>query len=851
MPLALAEVLEGPAECGGMWSVAMNQEDSRAAGDTGPAEEHASGSPKEGRRRGRRGGRGRSRGGRGREATSAPLEAGAFDDAPPVGGGAPAGGGSEGGDRSRGGEGRREGRSRGRRGGRRRREARGPRDGSAEALSEAPPTQHAAQATDATDATDDASRDTGGRGRRRKRTGRRRRGGAEDGESERSQADRPASARRRGAGEEGAESDRSESGRRREGRRRSGEEGGRSRSERRGRQSRDSRYDRDAIEITPRAPDPSVKTEKILLVNATDRDESRIALLVDGRLDEVFIEALDERSQAGNVFRGRVQNVEKGIGAAFVDLGRGVTGFLHATDLPIKEGEDSDAPVTEKLSPGDEVIVQITRDSIGRKGPALTGRVSIPGRYLVLMPFSTRSGISRRIPHGKERERVRKLIDQLVVPEGMGVILRTASDTTDLPALQADLEHLIAEWSVIQRKAAEPGQPGVLRGESDIAERSVRDIMPSDVTRIVVDKDDIAGHIHRLLRIWYPSAAAAAEEHAHVSVRQAAAAAEAPRGELAGSSAPMAAADAAEAPVQDDVPDEPDSELSDLPADALAPVPPLEPEPPPESHAQRMERLARVARAMPEVELHTDLMPLFHAYNVETQLEDAFRRTIRLPSGGSIVFDQTEALVAIDVNSGRLTDREDPESTALATNLEAVTEVARQLRLRDLGGLVVIDFIDLRERGARRQVEDALRDVLSKDRARIRLGRMGSFGLVQLSRQRIRQALTRITHEECPLCAGTGRRRHLSGVALRILREIQARIARSKGRGGVEVRAPREAVDWLKRYRSGVLRSLERMASGPITLAVDDRLAADGWAMKGVPPAGGAAEGEEFDADPA
>lgn len=833
-----------------MWSVTMNQEDPRAAGPAGPADEQASESPKEGRRRGRRGGRGRRRGGRDREETRAPLEAGAFEDAPPVKGGADAGGGSAsgGGDAGRGGDARREGRSRGRRGGRRRREARGPTEGSAEALSEAPETEEAAQATTGTE---EALAGTGGRARRRKRSGRRRRGGGEDGGSERSQTDRSSSARRRGATEEGAESDRSETGRRREGRRRSSEDGGRSRSERRGRQSRDSRYDRDSIEITPRAPDPSVKTEKILLVNATDRDESRIALLVDGRLDEVFIEALDERSQAGNVFRGRVQNVEKGIGAAFVDLGRGVTGFLHATDLPIKEGEDSDAPVTEKLHPGDEVIVQITRDSIGRKGPALTGRVSIPGRYLVLMPFSARSGISRRIPHGKERERVRKLIDQLVVPEGMGVILRTASDTTDLPALQADLEHLIAEWSVIQRKAAEPGQPGVLRGESDIAERSVRDIMPSDVTRIVVDKDDIAGHIHRLLRIWYPSAAAAAEEHAHVSVRQAAAAADVPRGELAGPPSPTPVAGAAEAQADDGMPDAPDGESSDLPADALAPVPPLEPEPPPESHAQRMERLARVARAMPEVELHTDLMPLFHAYNVETQLEDAFRRTIRLPSGGSIVFDQTEALVAIDVNSGRLTDREDPESTALATNLEAVTEVARQLRLRDLGGLVVIDFIDLRERSARRQVEDALRDVLSKDRARIRLGRMGSFGLVQLSRQRIRQALTRITHEECPLCAGTGRRRHLSGVALRILREIQARIARSKGRGGVEVRAPREAVDWLKRYRSGVLRSLERMASGPITLAVDDRLAADGWAMKGVPPAGAAAEGEDFDVDPA
>ena len=185
---------------------------------------------------------------------------------------------------------------------------------------------------------------------------------------------------------------------------------------------------------------------------------------------------------------------------------------------------------------------------------------------------------------------------------------------------------------------------------------------------------------------------------------------------------------------------------------------------------------------------------------------------------------------------GRLTDEEDPESTALVTNLEAVVEAARQLRLRDLGGLVVLDFIDMREHRSRKQVELALRDALSGDRARIRLGRMGPFGCVVLSRQRIRQALTRITHEECNSCHGTGRLRHSVGLGLRVLREMQARVVRSRGRGGLEVRAPQGVVAWIKRSRGHVIRQLKRECSGPITLEADSRLAADGWAMKGLPP---------------
>ncbi|MDJ0973611.1 MAG: ribonuclease E/G [Planctomycetota bacterium] len=798
---------------------------------------------------------------------------------------------------------------RSRRGSRSRRKTRSKAESAPDDAADAP--------SDGEGAEDDASDDPRERRRRRRRKRRAARGGDEaeapaaaDESSSEDEGDAEPSRRKRrrrrrkdkakskDKASESSRKDGGKSGRRRKdergrsGRRESGRDRRRSRDGRRDRRLRDPR----AIDIVPKldfgtADEP---LEKILLVNASDREEARIALLVNGRLEEIYIEALKERSAAGNIYRGRIQNVEIGIGAAFVDLGRGVTGFLHASDMPLKEDEEPGAKVTDRLHPGDEVIVQITRDGIGRKGPALTGRISLPGRYLVLMPFTSRSGISRRIPRGPERERMRKLVRKLEVPDGMGVIVRTASETTDLAALDADLQHLVSEWERIRLRAAEPGQPGVLRGESDIAERSVRDIMPSDVTRIVVDKEQTAGRIHQLLRIWYPSEAAAAAEAGHLSIRMAAAEAETPVGELrAGDDAPTDAeaaepmaeeepgevepveaeaadapedeeaaadasetADADEGPSEEAVDDADDADDADdvEAADALDDVDDEEvDEDEDEDDADdeddddaeeedraareaRLEEQRRLAKIIPEVLLHTDVMPLFHTYDVETQLEDAFRRALRLPSGGSIVIDPTEALVAVDVNSGRLTDESDPETTALKTNLEAVGEVARQLRLRDLGGLVVLDFIDMRERKSRREVQKALHEALSRDRARIRVGRMGPFGCVIMSRQRIRQALSRVTHEDCDTCGGTGRRRVSSGLGLRVLREMEARVARSRGRGGLEVRAPQPVVDWIHKHRGSLLSRIKKACSGPVSLSADSRLAVDGWAMKGTPP---------------
>jgi ribonuclease E len=308
--------------------------------------------------------------------------------------------------------------------------------------------------------------------------------------------------------------------------------------------------------------------------------------------------------------------------------------------------------------------------------------------------------------------------------------------------------------------------------------------MPRDVARIVTDREEVATRIRALLAAWYG----------------------------------------------------PGPE----PEPAVAPGP--APEPGSETAADDGPETAEPG-AVPEVLVHGDLMPLFHAYGAEPQLEEAFRRVLRLPSGGSVVIDPTEALVSIDVNSGRSTDEKDPDATALQTNLEAVEVIARQLRLRDLGGLVVVDLIDMRERKNGRAVERAFKKALARDRARIRLGRIGPFGCITLSRQRIRQALSRVTHEECPECGGTGRRRHPEGLGLRVLREMRARVARAHGRGGLEARVPKGVHDWIQRHRGRVLRELEKVCSGPVRLTVDDRLALDGWAMKGLPPAGKARKG--------
>ena len=696
--------------------------------------------------------------------------------------------------------------------------------------------------------------------------------------------------------------------------------------------------------------------DKVLLINADDPEEVRVALLEDGRLEEIYVEAGHDPTGKGNVYVGRVQNVEKGIGACFVDLGGNVTGFLHAGDIAERPGT---APVVEGwkiqdlVKPGDPLLVQITRGPVGHKGPALTTRISLPGRYVVLLANSRRGGVSRRIDTGEERDRMRALLSGLDLPPGMAVILRTASIGRSILEVQADLAFLLELWDGFKDRLKDGGGPRLVHEESDLVSRAVRDILPPDATRIVTDQEETSTRLREYLDRTTPKSVApipvdssapppsmvdvaipsgqdgdirvaspdravapgggadvvAGTEHSSDSAGSEPSPSDSSISDSEREARSDRDAGVVEAGAFADEDDEDDDGLDvvsadrergdsgavsapsesitssgELPngaaavfADATGSIAGAAPSQDPSAAGTpdaegrrdeggrdeggrdeggrrgrgRRRRRGGARRAKPEpvppppvvVELHRAPTPLFHAYGIESQIEDAFRRTVRLPSGGSIVIDPTEALVAIDVNSGRLTEEEDIESTALKTDLEAVPEVARQLRLRDLGGVIVIDFIDLKESSHIRQVENALRQALARDRARIRMGRMGPFGCLELTRQRIRPALASVTHVACPTCNGLGRRRHPLGLALRLLRELRARAARSRGHGGMEVRLPALVLDALRRKKGPALAELEAALSGPLRLQADVAIPYGSWSIKGIPIKGAAVSG--------
>ncbi len=612
-------------------------------------------------------------------------------------------------------------------------------------------------------------------------------------------------------------------------------------------------------------------TERLLLINADDPEEARVAVVEDGRLEELYVQAGADLLGKGAIYVGRVQNVERGMGAAFVDLGSGVTGFLHESDValrpaaePGRDETDGDAaspeppppaaasepaagddvptsaagadaappgevPAEEEavptgrheeeprriqdlVKPGDRLLVQIVRGPVGRKGPMLTTRISLAGRTIVLLANSTRSGVSRRIESQDDRRRMRTLLGGLALPAGMAAILRTASHGRAKEDVQADLDSLFRLWEDLKGRLLEGGEPRLVHAENDLALRAVRDVLPVHSTRIVVDDPGTAERVREAIA------------------------------RLAPRSRPEGAEPAPPAPTSVESPPEPPptpppppigpeaepEEFQVSPADAAAP-PALPSAPAPLPPAPE-------AGPVYTVEVHAGKAPLFHAYGVEPQVEDAFRRTIRLPSGGSIVIDPTEALVAVDVNSGRLVGEEDLEATALKTNLEAVPEVARHLRLRDLGGVVVVDFIDLEKPENGRQVEQALKDALKRDRAKIRLSKIGPFGCIELTRQRIRPALESVTHVPCRSCGGTGRRRHPTSLAIRVLREIRYRVAKAGGKGGLEVRVSPPVAEVLKRSKGDALRSVEEGMGGALLLVSDPAVAYGHWSMKGLPP---------------
>ena len=426
---------------------------------------------------------------------------------------------------------------------------------------------------------------------------------------------------------------------------------------------------------------------KRMLINATQEEEIRVALVDGQKLYDLDIESPGHEQKKANIYKGKITRVEPSLEAAFVDYGAERHGFLPLKEIsreyfPANYAFDGRPNIKEVVREGQEVIIQIDKEERGQKGAALTTFISLAGSYLVLMPNNPRAGgISRRI-EGDERQELKDSLGQLEMPDGMGLIVRTAGVGKSYEELDYDLKALMKHWSAITSEAQNRPAPFLIHQESNVVFRAIRDYLRRDVGEILIDNPRIFEEAKLYIQQFRP-------DFAH------------------------------------------------------------------------------------RVKMYQGETPLFMHYQIETQIESAFRREVRLPSGGSIVIDSTEALTAIDINSSKATKGGDIEETAFNTNLEAADEIARQLRLRDLGGLIVIDFIDMTPVRHQREVENRLKDAVKQDRARVQIGRISRFGLLEMSRQRLRPSLGESATHVCPRCHGRGTIRSTESSALSILRLIE------------------------------------------------------------------------------
>ncbi|MGD2082571.1 MAG: ribonuclease E [Chromatiales bacterium] len=471
---------------------------------------------------------------------------------------------------------------------------------------------------------------------------------------------------------------------------------------------------------------------KRMLINATQPEELRVAIVDGQKLFNLDIETPGREQKKANVYKGRVTRVEPSLEAAFIDYGAERHGFL-----PLKEiarsyfSEESlkgggRVSIKDAIREGQELVVQIEKEERGTKGAALTTFISLAGRYLVLMPNNPRAGgVSRRI-EGQDRSELREAMSSLEIPEGMGLIVRTAGVGKNAEELQWDLDYLIQLWSAIETSAEERSGPFLIYQESNVIIRSMRDYLRADIGEIVIDNQLV--------------------------------------------------------------------------------------------HDEACEFLAHVMPAYrKKVRLYDEEIPLFTRYQIETQIESAFQREVRLPAGGSIVIDHTEALTSIDVNSSRATKGADIEETALNTNLEAADEIARQLRLRDLGGLFVLDFIDMTPPRNQREVENRLKEALKQDRARVQVGRISRFGLLEMSRQRLRPSLGEASQSVCPRCNGHGTIRSVDSLSLAILRIVEEE-AMKENTGQILAQLPIEVATFLLNEKRSAIAEIEGRQSVEVLL---------------------------------
>lgn len=491
--------------------------------------------------------------------------------------------------------------------------------------------------------------------------------------------------------------------------------------------------------------------KKEMLINALQPEETRIAVVENGNLEELYVERDSQEDLVGNIYKGKVVNLEPSIQAAFVDFGVGRNGFLHISDVEaqyfpdFKPDFDDDnrggrkrprnersvrnkPPIQEVFKRGSEVLVQVIKEGIGTKGPTLSTYISIPGRYLVLMPGLQRVGVSRKIEDEEERRELKRILRDIDPPKGLGFIIRTAGVGRSAEDLQRDLDYLVRLWKRIVQRLEEKPAPIDVYEESDVILRTIRDIYSADIDTIWIDEEKAYNEARDFMKVIMPG------------------------------------------------------------------------------HVDRVKRYDK-----------SD--PLLHHFKVENQIDQAQSRKVPLPGGGSIVIDQTEALVAIDVNSGtyRSADR-DSETTAFEVNLEAVEQIARQLRLRDIGGVVVNDFIDMRSDRHRRKVERAMEKALERDRARTKVLRISPFGLVEMTRQRIRPSLRKSVYDDCPCCHGFGHVKTAESVAIEAVRAMMTTSGNS-GVSDVEVEVHRNAAEFLTNEKRRALTDLEEEYSVAIKVS--------------------------------
>jgi len=474
-----------------------------------------------------------------------------------------------------------------------------------------------------------------------------------------------------------------------------------------------------------------------MLINVAESEECRVAIVEDGALEELYVERTSLSRHVGNIYKGKVVNVESGIQAAFIDCGMGKNGFLHISDLHPRyfAGADNNStesvgqrkslkerlPIQSCLHKGQELVVQVTKEGINAKGPTLSTYLALPGKFLVMMPWMRQLGISHKIEEENERVRLRQILDEIKPPKGIGFIIRTAGEGCSKRDIQNDLKYLSRLWTAVEKRIETENVPGEIYQESDLVTRTLRDVLNSKIDKIVCDSESVVRKIKDFLSIATP-------------------------------------------------------------------------------------------RLKQKVVYYDSKVPLFHKYRIEEEIIKIQSRTVALKGGGSIVIEQTEALVAIDVNSGRYRKGQNAEQTSYKTNTEAAPEIARQLRLRDLGGLIICDFIDMRSQRHRRDVEKTFRNAVKTDRARSRILKISGFGVVEMTRQRMRPSLQSATYLACPHCGGMGYIKSHESVAIEIIRKLNLSASKEQIKR-IELFVSPEVGGYLQNEKRSAITQIEQRSN--------------------------------------